>query len=222
MASKSDQPPPADDRVYETGSFEAELFWEKNRTIILVCAGFALAVAAAIALWLFRAHSARQAAAALFAEANNPAAWREIIAKYPDSPPARDAHFLLADSLREQGKLEESSAEYHKFLTAYPQSPLSGGARLGLAENLAMAGKTDEALAALREVREKDSGSYAAPFAALLEGRILTRSLKFEVARKVFTNLVSTYPRSPAARAAGAQLDAIAPFLPQEAQKNDQ
>jgi TolA-binding protein len=123
--------------------------------------------------------------------------------------------------MREQGNLEESSALYQKFLAVFPESPLIGGARLGLAENLAVAGKTDEAITALREVQEKESSSYAAPFAALLEGRILIRSGKFEEARKVFSNLVSTYPRSPAGRAAGAQLDAIVPFLPPTVEKTD-
>lgn len=220
MASKSDQPP-ADDRVYDVGSFEAELFWEKNRSVILICIGVVLAVAAAVVVWLFSAHNARQAAESLLAGANNPVAWRELIAKYPDSVPAGNAYFLLADSMREQGNLEESSALYQKFLAVFPESPLIGGARLGLAENLAVAGKTDEAIAALREVQEKESSSYAAPFAALLEGRILIRSGRFEEARKVFSNLVSTYPRSPAGRAAGAQLDAIVPFLPPTVEKTD-
>jgi TolA-binding protein len=220
MASKSDQPP-ADDRVYDVGSFEAELFWEKNRWVILICIGVVLALAAAVVMWLFSAHNARQAAESLLAGANNPVAWRELIAKYPDSVPAGNAYFLLADSMREQGNLEESSALYQKFLAVFPESPLIGGARLGLAENLAVAGKTDEAIAALREVQEKESSSYAAPFAALLEGRILIRSGKFKEARKVFSNLVSTYPRSPAGRAAGAQLDAIVPFLPPTVEKTD-
>ena len=213
--AKSDQPP-ADDRVYDIGSLEAELFWEKNRPIILAGVGIALVVAAALAIWFIRAQSQRQAAAALFAQAKDPVAWREVIDRYPGSAPAGNAYFLLADSLRREGKLEESSGQYEKFLSAFPKSSLVGGARLGLAENLAVAGKTDEALAALRSLREKDAGSYAAPFAALLEGRILMRSGKFEEARKVFSNLVSSYPHSPAARTAGAQLDAIVPFLPPE------
>jgi TolA-binding protein len=213
--AKSDQPP-ADDRVYDIGSFEAELFWEKHRAILLACVGIALVLAAALAIWFIRAHSQRQAAAALFAQAKDPAAWREVIERYPSSAPAANAYFLLADALRRDGKLEESSAQYEKFLAAFPKNSLVGGARLGLAENLAVAGKTDEALASLRSVREKDAGSYAAPFAALLEGRILMRSGKFDEARKVFSNLVSSYPRSPAARTAGAQLDAIVPFLPPE------
>jgi tetratricopeptide (TPR) repeat protein len=218
MASTSDQPP-ADDRVYDIGSLEAELFWQKNRSIILVCGAVVLVAIAAVAIWLFNAHSARQAAESLLARANGPAAWREVIARYPNSMPAADAYLLLADSLREQGKLEESSALYEKFLAVFPKNPLVGGARLGLAENLAVAGKTDEALVALRELQEKNSGSYAAPFAALLEGRMLVRLGKYEEARKVLSNLVSTYPRSPAGRAAGAQLDAIVPFLPSGTQK---
>jgi TolA-binding protein len=216
--AKSDQPP-ADDRVYDVGGLEAELFWEKNRSTILICVGVVLVVAAALAIWLIRAHSQRQAAAAFFAQAKDPSAWREVIEKYPGSAPAANAYFLLADSLRREGKLEESSAQYEKILSAFPKNSLVGGARLGLAENLAVAGKTDEALAALRSLKERDPGSYAAPFAALLEGRILMRNAKFDEARKVFSNLVSSYPRSPAARTAGAQLDAIAPFLPSESKE---
>ena len=218
MASKSDQPP-ADERVYDVGSFEAELFWQRNRSTILFGGAVILAIAAAFAIWLFSQHSARRAAEALVAEAQDPVAWREVIAKYPDSVPAANAYFLLADSLRQQGKLEESSALYEKFLTTFPTHPLAGGARLGLAENLAVAGKTNEALVALREVQAKDSANYTAPFAALLEGRILVRMGKLDEARKVLANLVSTYPQSPAGRAAGAQLDALAPFLPPDAQK---
>jgi TolA-binding protein len=216
--AKSDQPP-ADDRVYEIGSLEGELFWEKNRSIILISVGIALLLAAALAIWFIRAHSQRQAAAALFAQAKDPAAWREVIESYPSSAPAANAYFLLADALRRDGMLEESSAQYEKFLTEFPKNSLAGGARLGLAENLAVAGKIDEAVATFRSVREKDTGSYAAPFAALLEGRILMRSGRFDEARKVFSNLVSSYPRSPAARTAGAQLDAIVPFLPPEPEK---
>jgi TolA-binding protein len=221
MASRSDQPP-ADERAYDSGGFEAELFWYRHRSAILLGAAIVLAIAVAVAIWFFSQLSARRAAETLFAEAQDPVAWRELIAKYPKSAPAANAYLLLADSLRAQGKLEESSSLYQKFLAVFPASPLAGGARLGLAENSAVAGKTDEALGALREVQAKDSASYAAPFAALLEGRALIRIGKLEEARKVLTNLVSTYPQSPPGRAAGAQLDALAPFLPPDAQKSAQ
>ena len=221
MASRSDQPP-ADERTYDSGSLEAELFWHRHRTAILLGGAVILAIAAAVAIWFFGQLSALRAAEGLFAEARDDAAWRELISKYPKSTPAGNAYFLLADSLRSQGKLDESSSLYQKFLSAFPTSPLAGGARLGLAENLVAAGKAEEALDALREVQAKDSTSYAAPFAALLEGRSLVRKGKLEEARKVFANLVATYPQSPPGRAAAAQLDALAPFLSPDVEKTAQ
>jgi TolA-binding protein len=221
MARQSDQPP-ADERVYDAASFEAELFWYKHRWAILIGAALVLAIVGAVGIWLFIQHSARRAAEALFAEAQTPGAWREVIARYPASASAASAHFLLADSLRAEGNLKESSSLYEQFLAAFPTNPLVGGARLGLAENLAVAGQSDEALAALRELQSKDPASYAAPFAALLEGRTLIRMGKLEEARKALASLVSTYPQSPPGRAAAAQLDALAPLLPPEAQKATQ
>jgi TolA-binding protein len=213
MARKSD-PPAADEQVYDAGGFEAELFWEKNRLAILFSGAIILAIAVAVAIWIITRQSARHAAETLFAGARDPAAWREVVARYPRSAPAASAYLLLAEALRSEGKLEESSSFYQKFLSVFPSQPLTGGAKLGLAENLAAAGKTDEALAALRELQTRDSGSFAAPFAALLEGRALIRLGKMEEARKVLGNVVSTYPQSPAGNAAGTQLDAIVPFLP--------
>ena len=109
MASKSDQPP-ADERVYDVGSFEAELFWQKNRSAILIGAALVLAVAAAIVIWLLSQHSARRAAEALFAEAEELRRVARTDREVSGLGPAANAYFLLADSLRSQGKLDESSA----------------------------------------------------------------------------------------------------------------
>ena len=201
MARKSD-PPPAGEQVYDAGGFEAEIFWEKNRSAILFGGAIILAIALAVAIWLISRQSARRAAEELFAGARDPGAWREVIARYPQSAPAANAYLLLANSLRAEGKLEESSSLYQKFLSVFSSRPLAGGARLGVAENLAVEGKPDEALAALRDLQARDSGSFVAPFAALLEGRALIRMGKMEEARKVLANAVSTYPQSPAGHAA--------------------
>ncbi len=221
MAWKSDEPPTGEG-VYDVGSLEAELFWQKHRRTILFSGAAVIIVVLAAALWLFAQYRARHAAQALFADAQNQAAWREVIAKYPASPAAAGAHFLLAESLRSEGKLKESSSEYQAFLSAFPDSTLAGGARLGFAENLAVAGETQEALQAIRELQAKDPSSYAALFAALMEGRALVGMGKLEEARKVFSQLASTYPQSPPGRAAGAQLDALAPFLSPDSPKSAQ
>jgi len=206
--------PSADEQVLEPDSFAAELFWEKHRGSLLAGAAAVVLAVGGSAIWFISAHNLILAAEVFFAEAKNPEAWREVIAKYPHSPQAADAYFLLAESQREQGSLAESTASLEKFLMNFPGHSLAGGARLGLAENAELAGKSAEALTMLREVQSKDAGSYAAPFAALLEGRISLREGRLEEARKIFSNLISTYAQSPVARVAGAQLDEITSLIP--------
>ncbi len=208
--------PPADDRIFESDGLDAELFWARHRKSIILGVIAVLVVAGGTAAWFINAYNTRVASQQLFAAAKNPEAWREVIAKFPSSQPAANAYFLLGESLREQGNLTESSATYQKFLEVFPEHELAGGARLGLAENLAAEGKTDQAITALREVQSKNSTSYAAPFAALLEGRIYFRQGKLLDARRVFLTLVSTYQKSPAAQVAHALLDQIGLTLPPE------
>jgi tetratricopeptide (TPR) repeat protein len=216
--SSPDQPP-AEEQLFDTGEFEAGLFWQRHRRTILLGAAIAVVGVIAIVAWLINSYNARIDAGAAFANAASPGAWREVIAKYPDSKQAADAYFLLAESQREQGDVAESTETYRKFLTVFPKHSLAGGARLGIAENLEISGKTAEAVTALKEAQEGGAGDYAAPYAALLEGRIYLRQGRLDEARRIFSTLVSTYSRSPAARAAGAQLDEIMPLLSPESAK---
>lgn len=206
--------PPAEEQLLETDGLEAEIFWHRHRATIIGAVLAVLVAGVVVAAWFINAYQTRLSAQAAFAEARNPEAWREVIARYPRTEQAANAYFLLAESLREQGDIPQSTGMYQKFLVDFPTHQLAGGARLGIAENLEVAGKTGEALTALKDVQVAASGSYAAQFAALLEGRIYLRQEKLEEARKVFSTLVSTYSQSPAARAAGAQLDEMAPLLP--------
>ena len=209
--------PAADDRLFVSDGLDAELFWAKHRKSIILGVVVLLLALGGTAIWFINAHNTKEGAQRAFATAGNPEAWREVIAKYPTSQPAGDAYFLLAESLREQGNFQESAATYQKFLEGFPEHQLAGGARLGLAENLAAEGKTDQALSALKEVQTENASSYAAPFAALLEGRIYLREGKLLEARKAFLTLISTYQKSPAAQVAHAQIDQLGLILPPEA-----
>ena len=161
----------------------------------------------AAALWLFAQYRARHAAA-LFADAQNQAAWRGVIAKYPASRSGkRSFPACRVSALRREAEGIFLRAK-EAFLSAFPKKHSWAEARLGLAENLAVAAQAEESLEAMRELQAKDPASYAALFAALLEGRALVRMGKLEEARKVLSQLVSTYPQSPPGRTAGAQLDA--------------
>lgn len=216
MASTNNQPP-AEDRLLTEESFAAELFWEKNRSTILGAAAVVVLAVVGTVFWLISSHNAKLASEALLATAKSPDAWREVIAKYPGSMPAADAMFLLAEAQREQGNSDESTATYQRFLAEYSEHPLVSGARLGIAENYSAAGKTAEAFTALKVVQA--SGGYAAPFAALLEGRLLLREGKLAEAKDVFTKIVSSYQNSPLSRLAIGQVEEIEALLPSGAAK---
>ena len=209
--SASNNPPPAEDRLFTDESFASEIFWEKNRQKILVAVAVVAIVALGAVWWAISLHNTKLAAQAFFAQAATPEAWREVISKYPGTMPAADASFLLAASLRNEGKIEESTAIYQKFLSEFPDHPLVGGARLGIAENYAVAGNSSEAVTALKAAQT--TGGYAAPFATLLEGRLLLREGKLAEANSVLAKVVSTYQGTPAALIARAQVEEIEPIL---------
>ncbi len=209
----NDQPLPSDEQVL-TDDFAAELFWHKHRQTIFAVVAVVVIAAVGITAWLVSIRQARLAAETLFAQAHNPQAWREVIAKYPKSAPAANAYFLLAESLREAGQTDESNQTYERFLQDFPTHPLVGGARLGLATNYEVPGKDKEALEALRELQAGNSSSYAASFAGLMEARILIRQGKLVEAQKVLTVIVQTYPDSPSARSAAAMGQQLALLIP--------
>jgi predicted negative regulator of RcsB-dependent stress response len=203
--------PPAEDRIFSDENFAAEIFWEKHRTTILVAVAALLVAAVGVAIWLVGARNARLAAEAAFAQASSPEGWKDVVERFPGTLPAANALFLLAESQREQGALDESTATYRTLISEFPNHPLLGGARLGLAENLGKAGKTDEALAALRDVQV--GGGYAAAFAGVLEARQMVRMGKLSEAKEAYQKVIATHTRSPLSQFAQGQVNEIEAIL---------
>ena len=193
----------------EGSAFEWEIFWQRNKSLIL---GGTLALVlgtAAVLAWFVYATSTQAAAQKLLAEANDIAGLEAVISKYPKSQPAADALMRLAASQREAGDMEKSTAAFQKFLTVFPEHPLAGGALLGIAQNQDVAGDITGAMATCQQVVTQYPQSYAAPFAAYNEAEILLRIFRREEARRSFNMIVSQFPQSPAARMAASQLSRI-------------
>lgn len=209
MAEPAHLPPEEEQSVVMDGD-DVALFFARHRIALLGGGAVVLALAAAVVWWLLSSYNARIDSEALLAEASGAEQWQEVAAKYPGTAAAGDALLLIAKAQRDDGKFQESSETYSQFLSQYPKHPMTGAARLGLAENLEAQNKTAEALKALQLVRLEDAASYAAPYAMLMEARILLRQSKAAEARRVFNDLVSQYPGSPCANVAAAELDRLA------------
>ncbi|MEY2906026.1 MAG: hypothetical protein RLZZ408_497 [Verrucomicrobiota bacterium] len=194
-------PPEADQEIAPPSTLE--LLWINHRGALL--SGIVgLTILAVILLGVLAVNrSARIASENLLSGANSEAAWNEVISKYPRTPAAADAMLLLAASLRDAGKIEESDSLYSRFTEAYPSSPLAVSGLIGRASNARVAGKPADALNSYQQAAAAYPQSYGAPFSIFSQARLLAQQGRMEDARRVIQSLGTQYPNSVSAQAAG-------------------
>jgi TolA-binding protein len=196
--------------VLEDSALDNELFWEKNKSRIFTGAAILLFTIVAAIGWFIKTNQANSHAQKLLAEATGIEGYQAVIAKYPSSMPAADARMRIASTLREVGKLDDSTAAFRAFLKDFPQHELAGGALLGIGQNQDSAGDTASAIATYQQVVTQYPQSYAAPYAAYSEAEIYLRSFQREEARRSYNMIGSQFPLSPVARMAASQLSRLA------------
>ena len=195
-------PPESDQEIAPPSG--VELLWLNHRGTLLGGLG-ALVVILVVALGVIISNrSSEEASENLLSAATNDTSLNEVISKYPNSPAGADAMLLLASSLRNAGKLEESNALYSRFAETYPKSSLAVSSLIGRASNARIAGKTEEALNAYQQASSGYPQSYGAPFALFSQARLLAQQGKMEEAKRAIQALASQYPYSATAQAAGA------------------
>jgi len=195
-------PPEADQEIAPPSG--VEVLWLKHRGTLLGGIG-ALAVILLIALGVTIANrSSEEASETMLSSATNETALNEVISKYPKTPAAADAMLLLAASLRDAGKLEESDALYSRFAETYPKNPLAVSSLIGRASNARIAGKTEVALNSYQQASSGFPQSYGAPFALFSQARLLAQQGKMEEAKRAIQSLGNQYPYSASTQAAGA------------------
>jgi tetratricopeptide (TPR) repeat protein len=192
-----------------------ELLWMNHRGALLGGA-LAVAIAGAVILGVIASRQAsRMASEEALAAATDEAAWKGVISKYPGSDAAAAATLLLAASLRDAGKLEESDAIYSRFTETFGRGPLGVSGLLGRASNARIAGKTAEALNDYQQAASGFPQSYGAPFALLSQLRILAQEGRKEETQRILQTLANQYPLSVSAQMAG-----IRPQAPQGSVQN--
>ncbi len=182
--SSTETPPPA-----ETG-FDPLAFWIQYKNhVLLFAAVFAVGFLGYSATEWSRRRTTLNAAE-LLAAANGDEGYRKVIARYPKTSAGASAMLLLAETLRTEGKYEESSTELRAFIAKFPAHPLLSGAWTGLATNQEAQGKTDEALATYQKALAAFPTSFTAPVALLGQARILRAQGKTEDAKRLYEQVI--------------------------------
>jgi tetratricopeptide (TPR) repeat protein len=185
-----------------------ELIWINHRGSLLggIFTFLLLALIAISVMVSMRA--TRLASEAMLSEAKGAEGWRNVIAKYPRTPAGADAMLLLAASLRQEGRFQESDDLYSRFAESFPNSTLLISGLLGRAANARASNHPDIAISSYQQAAAAFSQSYGASFALFSELQLLTQQGKSDEAKKVLQSLISQYPTSASAqRFSGAPRD---------------
>ena len=176
--------------------FDPLEFWILHRKRILLYLGIiAVALVIYFAYWVVQQNT-RQNSQRAFAQATTAEDYRKVAESYPGTIVAGNALLILADKLREEGKLADSDAALHKLIDKQPKHPLIPGAYTSLATNLEAEGKLDEALTACKKVATSYPNSFAAPAAYLSQARLLKAQGKTEEAKHAYETIIGQFPES--------------------------
>lgn len=202
----------ADERVFTDEQFGAELFWAKNKNLILAAISAVVVAGLGVLGWVIVDHNAIQESQRALAQADGPDAWRAVSEKFAGRPAAAVAQLLLAESLRESGDAAASTSAYQTLVDREPDGPLTGLARLGLAENAAASGDYNRARDLFSAANS--AGGFAAPLALYLSGSLLADNGDSAKAKSEFDSLRAEFPDSLPARIAARKLEEIALVTP--------
>lgn len=197
----------ADERQFTTELFGVELFWEKNKTLIICGVIVVLLLAAGTAGW-FAYQSTREAKAReAFAAAGDLAAWQKVAAEFSGSVVAGNALLMAGGAQRDAGDWKASNAEFEAVLAKRPPYPLVGVAELALAGNALAKGQKQEASDLLSRTAQGDG--FAAAMALFLSAGELSAARDFVGARDLLNELITRFPDSLPAQIAPSQLAEI-------------
>jgi tetratricopeptide (TPR) repeat protein len=194
-------PPPPRDVALET-----RVFWERFKTP--VAAAFIVLALGAIVFAGYRLYADRRAAAASasLASAKNAQQYEQIIRRYPNTDAAADAHLLLAEAQRKEGKFADANATLEAFIAKYPQHELVSTAKMAVAANLEAMGKTDEALSMYQQIASAYPNNFNAPLALISQVFILKAKNRDDDARHICETILTQYRNSFWAGEAAQQL----------------
>ncbi len=200
MPDPTPTPPPADP------GFDPLVFWIQHKTKIVLLGGLLLIGLSTFAISEYVRIKKQAAAQELFATADSAESYGKVIAEYPGTAAAGNAHLKLAEKLREEGKFDESTATLKNFTEKHSEHQLVSGAWTSIAANLEAQGKADEALSTYQKVSTGYANSFSAPVALLAQARLLIAQKKNAEAERIYEQVMTQFPDNVAAQQAAQEI----------------
>jgi predicted negative regulator of RcsB-dependent stress response len=186
----------------QPAGFDPLVFWVQHRQKVMIFTGIFLVALLIYFVSEFAQMKKLERGGRALSEAKDDAGWRKVIADFPGTAAAGDAHLLLAENLRKEGKLDEAATTLRAFIDKYPNHQLISGAWTSLAGTQEAQGKKDEALSTYQKVSTSFATSFSAPVALLGQARIFKEKGKTDEARRLYEQLINQSSDSLFARQA--------------------
>jgi predicted negative regulator of RcsB-dependent stress response len=185
--------PTASPPTHDDAALEARVFWLRFKNQIAVA--LLLALLAVVGFVGYRLYTNKRdvAASALLASAKNAQDYRQLIARYPNTPAGASAYLFLAEAQSKEKKFKDANTTLQDFIDKNPKHQLVSTARMAMAANLESTGKTDEALAIYRQIATGDQKDFNRPLALISEVRLLKMKNRTEEARRVCETILTEY-----------------------------
>lgn len=186
--------------------FDPVEFWDLHKNKIILYGLLLVAGLAAFVIYQISTHRGLVESEAMFQEASSIEDYQLLMKEYPRSVAAADAHLIVAQKLREEGKYEQALDLLRQLVGQFPEHPLVAGAWLSIGQTEQASGDLDSAIATYQQVVAKYPSSYAAPFAQFNYAGILRAQGKTGEARLAYETVISQFPESYLVRQAQQEL----------------
>lgn len=192
-------------------TLEAQVFWVKNRTELVVGALVVLLALGGFAAFQFYRDRRNSSGSEALTGAQSEQDYRRVIEQFSDTPAGASATVMLSEKQRSDKKFAEANATLQKFVEKNKKHQLITTARMAMAANLESLDKPDEALSVYERIVSEFPKSYNAPLALLSQVHLLKEKNKTEEARRVCETIMTQYRDSFVSGEASRQLRALYP-----------
>ena len=198
-------PSPTETKPIVEEEFDLLAFWIQHKRKVLLFTLLLIIGLLVFAISQYLEYRAREAAARDFASARTVEDLRRVAASHPGSAVAGNALLLVAEKLRAENRLDESTAALKQFVEKFPEYPLISGAWMSLAVNLEAQEKVDEAMVNYQKIVASYPASFSAPGALMAEARIYKAKGKIDEAKRAYESVIGQYGDNILARVASQE-----------------